>query len=430
MSTQEIKASVQAVRSYLEAIGQPIGQVQGFEVVARARGLKSKHVLCAQGASAAQAPARAPTDEDKVSALFDGVRERLPVTVYVSAFSVTESGGAPDWARIELDEELLELLRKGASVSAREELEHVSFDRNPTDWQGDDRINWSMFVSARDFWYHGYPKYDDPVETRAIELRRLFDLIRAGCGQTDFGDGAWVDGKIYWDASANPKALAQEVQGFSDDDEGDGDGYDGSYVENHCPECGEFESECTCGEATGGEDVGGGSTASAPASAQRPLRLDDYAAKVLSLYFEQFSPDAVRDKGGVDVSYFTVDTFALEEFPRVLRDVQEVRLWEGGIDLVFNDGTSEGHAVLGDELDPDVVEGLVDDVRERASRYGFGVTGRANALDLAAQSAEVLGLEPSRKELELAADQLCGKSSAVHVPSPIVLTKRGDAPKA
>jgi phage FluMu protein Com len=24
--------------------------------------------------------------------------------------------------------------------------------------------------------------------------------------------------------------------------------YDGTYIENHCPECGEFDSECLCGE--------------------------------------------------------------------------------------------------------------------------------------------------------------------------------------
>ena len=31
--------------------------------------------------------------------------------------------------------------------------------------------------------------------------------------------------------------------------------YDGSHVENHCPECAEPESECTCGEGEGGVGV-------------------------------------------------------------------------------------------------------------------------------------------------------------------------------
>jgi hypothetical protein len=388
MSNQEIKASVQAVRSYLEAIGQPIGQVQGYEVVARARGLKSKHVLCAQGASAAQAPARAPTDEDTVSALFEGVEGRLPVSIYVDAFSTTESGEAPQWVRIELDRELFDLLKKGASLSAREELEHVSFDRNPTDWRGgDDRTNWSMFVSARDFWYHGYPKYDDIVETRSIELRKLFDLIRAGQGRTELGDAAWIDGAVYWDGGCNPQALAQSVR------------YDGSYVENHCPECGEFESECSC------SDEGLEAIEPAPATTQALSRMTAHAARALAKYLRESAPDDVRDEGGVDVAHFTVQSEDIEEFP-FLQGVQEIRLWDGGIELVFSDGTRQEQPLPEQVLDENVVESLVDDVRERSQEYGFAVTSRAHAMELIAESAQVLGLEPTRKEREAAASKL------------------------
>jgi hypothetical protein len=43
---------VSAVREYLAAIGQPISRNQGYEVLARALGLKSKHVLAAESGKA------------------------------------------------------------------------------------------------------------------------------------------------------------------------------------------------------------------------------------------------------------------------------------------------------------------------------------------------------------------------------------------
>lgn len=50
---QEHKKRIGAVREYLAAIGHPIGQVQGQEVLARALGFKNKHVLAAQASTAA-----------------------------------------------------------------------------------------------------------------------------------------------------------------------------------------------------------------------------------------------------------------------------------------------------------------------------------------------------------------------------------------
>lgn len=34
------------------------------------------------------------------------------------------------------------------------------------------------------------------------------------------------------------------------------DGYDGTYVEDHCSECSEYLSECTCDEEAGGAGDG------------------------------------------------------------------------------------------------------------------------------------------------------------------------------
>lgn len=45
MNKLEQAANVKSVRAYLEGIGQPVSRVQGYEVVARALGYKSKHVL-------------------------------------------------------------------------------------------------------------------------------------------------------------------------------------------------------------------------------------------------------------------------------------------------------------------------------------------------------------------------------------------------
>jgi hypothetical protein len=45
MNKNEQAARVKAVRAYLENIGAPVTSVQGYEVLARSHGLKSKHVL-------------------------------------------------------------------------------------------------------------------------------------------------------------------------------------------------------------------------------------------------------------------------------------------------------------------------------------------------------------------------------------------------
>ncbi len=469
MSHPEIKASVQAVRSYLEAIGHPIGQVQGHEVVALARGLKNKHVLSshdgpAASACAGNAPEVGPA-EQKVLALFEGLDEHLPVMVYVDVFAVTESGEAPDWVQIELDQALMGLLRKGASLTAREkQLEHVSFDVNPSDWGGgDDRTNWSLYVSSREFWYHGYPKYDDPVQTRAIDLDRLLALIRQGHGKTAFGDAAWIDGKIYWDGSCNPAGLAQIVMDGSsgvedrDEDDEDRDEEDSagnasdSEVVNHykCDACGhewtdvwecEVEDDCPhCGlrhmtpfysddgsmpnlddvgtwvrtiHAQNFKDANGVKKREwieqylAARREEQTRRLDSVTAQALAKHFDEFAPDAVRDQEGVDVRCFTVQDEDVGQFSRALQGVREVRLWDGGIALIDESGASEVHVLPRSSPDAEVVQALVDDVRERARKHGFSISSYANALELVAQSADVLGLNASREEREAAAKQL------------------------
>ena len=42
------KAAAKAVREYLAAIGHPISSTQSYEVLARAQGLRNKHVLASQ----------------------------------------------------------------------------------------------------------------------------------------------------------------------------------------------------------------------------------------------------------------------------------------------------------------------------------------------------------------------------------------------
>ncbi|HDR9474355.1 hypothetical protein [Burkholderia multivorans] len=76
----------------------------------------------------------------------------------------------------------------------------------------------------------------------------------------------WPEGRLVVDVSHGPLDKQVRVT-FDGDDEprafyGASDhvvvrrtsGYDGTYVEDHCPECGEYDSECSCGERAEIED--------------------------------------------------------------------------------------------------------------------------------------------------------------------------------
>lgn len=74
MSPNEQASRVKAVRAYLDGIGSPISSVQGYEVLARSLGFKSKHVLASAGGAALSAPVVAPAP-----AVFNVDGKHIPV---------------------------------------------------------------------------------------------------------------------------------------------------------------------------------------------------------------------------------------------------------------------------------------------------------------------------------------------------------------
>ena len=232
--SNDVLACVKAVREYLAAIEQPISHVQGYEVVARARGLKNKHVLCAQTAAADRSPCEVePADpslgddsqatkaRQSLQAL-EGLEAHLPVEVYTTAGSTSEYGESPAWIHINLTEGLLGMFRMGLRLVSRSEVAFVSLRAWPQDWEGDtSRIDWSLTVSDDCFWYAGMPKYDPEVESHMIDFLALATLIRQGEGATSLGHALWVDGAIYWDGSGSPEELAVQVKHPDGEDEED-----------------------------------------------------------------------------------------------------------------------------------------------------------------------------------------------------------------
>lgn len=94
----------------------------------------------------------------------------------------------------------------------------------------------------------------------------------------------------------------------------------------------------------------------------------------------------------------------IELLYQTLGDWKRDSLVAYGLDSLYE--LAEAYPGKADLLSNARVAEIVEDVRERACRYQFIPTGYENALDLASQSAETLGLNATDEELARAAQEL------------------------
>lgn len=84
----------------------------------------------------------------------------------------------------------------------------------------------------------------------------------------------------------------------------------------------------------------------------------------------------------------------------VLEKFDEPSAREAALDMAGRD------YVLVLPVNEDMVQQLVDDVKERAEQFEFSHTGYENALNLVRESAEVLNLDATEREMQVAAERL------------------------
>jgi hypothetical protein len=490
MNQQEQKPVVKAIRTYLDGIGHPISQVQGYEVLARALGHKSKHVLSTQapGEAAPRKVSRPAVSVNKLEAL----SSRFGTELFVECFSLDEFGGeSPIWAKVSLTQAFLEIVLQNASLCYERKLEHVSVDDCPDDWgPGEEDISWSLHVDLERFWFHGYPEYGQAVETRAVSIEGLLGLLQTGTGDTQHGDGAWVNEVLYWSPSGG-EAFADEVgmPGNSDDRDNGDDG--DPVVAAFAQEFAQFQianerliqaltdlaqpyadalsdllndvaADLKSQLGADAANAAGDDTAEQEEAIEEAeswvtdhvsnAGLAQHLAAVLlqdgvaagARRIREALADLVTEEAKLRPATcveapegFVRDAIAhvqarVPSVDRVTFDTdfqwtytQPDGQWPSfdGLDVdvgLLEDACDAAQDVLHDqgltlpvtftlphmELRADVVETLVDDVKDRSRKHGFRVTGRANALELASESAELYKLDATRAELEEAAKRL------------------------
>lgn len=96
------------------------------------------------------------------------------VTLYVEAHTTDEYDQGPDWAKITLDQPLLERIKTLQKLCEDNNLESVQVDSSVDMWgpgtiEEDLRVRGtSMVVDSESFWFKGFPKYSANIETGII----------------------------------------------------------------------------------------------------------------------------------------------------------------------------------------------------------------------------------------------------------------------
>lgn len=198
ISLTEITAKQMASR-LREAIGrESLTHSKSLEVLARTLGHPNWDTLAGLIKRDATTEAQAP--------YFKLVS---PVTLYIGAFAVSEWGDSPDWARVDIDQEFIDVLLEMQALCKDGKLNEAARYWN-IDWDQSvvSRMDaCQLLVGTRSWWFQAYPKYADyACETRMIELEQLFAVLGDATRPSD-GCLAWSKDVLLYDSSGDTSGL-------------------------------------------------------------------------------------------------------------------------------------------------------------------------------------------------------------------------------
>lgn len=176
------------------------------------------------------------------------------VHLYVLVGSSNEFAETPEWAKIVITQAKLDYLQDRLRVVKANKLASLRQWGYPEEWSTDEDEDFrveSYYLECDEygqFFYEARPKHGDyTFETRSIELDELLTALK-GPKDAEYAFCERHGHVIVWGYSGDRDSLIAQLRERKIDLAGFPEGYDGSYVENHCPECNEFESECICGD--------------------------------------------------------------------------------------------------------------------------------------------------------------------------------------
>lgn len=135
-----------------------------------------------------------------------------PTTLYVSAFACDEWGESPAWAKVTLDQPLIDAVLSMQQLCIADGLDETSRSWGVEAWgRGAELLlrGEKLTVTAHSWWMQAYPKHADyECQTRMIDIAWLLDAFSTR-QSTDFL--AWRKDILVYDSSGNCQGLVDEL---------------------------------------------------------------------------------------------------------------------------------------------------------------------------------------------------------------------------
>jgi hypothetical protein len=205
-SKVELKSRIELARDYLQAIGHPVSQTQGYELAARLLGFQNKHALCAAIPTVELERMFLVPSVASPAVLSPAVAGPLvakPFDLYIEAFSTGHD--STRWLRVHVDQSFVDAILAQQQVCLKKKLESTATSESwGQEWdcgeelriQGD-----TLVVTDEDFWFHAYPKHsNDAVETHAMTISALLAALDP---KNNAGTAGWADGILFAAASGS-----------------------------------------------------------------------------------------------------------------------------------------------------------------------------------------------------------------------------------
>lgn len=138
-----------------------------------------------------------------------GWREKAPTVakpfVFMwEAFACSEWGDGPQWARVEVTQELVNNIHRLQTECLEKALTRVEQSYVCEEWDNTEELRIrgdELVVDRHSFWLSAQPKYGDyAVETRMTDVKDFFDAIEQG-EKASTVYLAWADGVLFKDGS-------------------------------------------------------------------------------------------------------------------------------------------------------------------------------------------------------------------------------------
>ncbi len=151
--------------------------------------------------------------------------EEKKVVLVVESYATNEYADSPSWAKLVIDQALLDKIQNLAGICNAHDLCEVS-QYHDVDWdekgielrlRGD-----RLLVSSTIFWFSAYPKYGDYfIETRSIAIQSLvsvFEAVTSGKAVSEVsGEFFYADGIVFYDASCSESLSERYFEDLSEE---------------------------------------------------------------------------------------------------------------------------------------------------------------------------------------------------------------------